>query len=316
MSSFTIHHITRYAYDLPVKESVSQVRIYPVVDAWQQVKQFELRITGSPHVATFSDYHGNQVGEFSLLEPHRDLSIDSRFTVQTLMRPAQDFQAVFPLASLPAAIAQDVYLLILATPEKISGQAAVQRALDSLPWSDRTVSEAAWLCSEHIYSHFSYVKGITDVETTVDEILEHQSGVCQDFAHVMLQMLRTLGIPARYVSGYICPNRSGLRGEGATHAWVEFYQPDTGWLGIDPTNNVWVNGHHVRLASGMHFADCTPVKGTFRGVARQALSVYVSVGYEDGHQFEEMNEVQLHADPDSSPAPWQYDWMQAQQQQQ
>ena len=85
-------------------------------------------------------------------------------------------------------------------------------------------------CSDYIFEHFNYIKGITTVETTIDEILEKKAGVCQDFAHVMLQILRTLNIPSRYVSGYICPNKSGLRGEGATHAWVEAWIPEV-WLG-------------------------------------------------------------------------------------
>jgi transglutaminase-like putative cysteine protease len=102
-----------------------------------------------------------------------------------------------------------------------------------------------------------------------------------------------MGIPTRYVSGYICPNKNGMRGEGATHAWVEAYIPQLGWTGIDPTNNVWATSHHVKLAVGRNFNDCSPVKGTFKGISRQTLSVYVSVGYEDGHVFEEVNDVQM-----------------------
>lgn len=105
--------------------------------------------------------------------------------------------------------------------------------------------------------------------------------------------MRTAGIPSRYVSGYICPNESGLRGEGATHAWVEIYTPTQGWLGLDPTNNIWTMDNHIKLSVGRNFSDCTPVKGTFKGFARQTLSVCVSIGYEDGRQFEEINDVQL-----------------------
>ena len=109
----------------------------------------------------------------------------------------------------------------------------------------------------------------------------------------MLQYLRTAGIPSRYVSGYICPNTAGYRGEGATHAWVEFYTPTQGWLGIDPTNNIWTMENHVKLSVGRDFNDCTPVKGTFKGIAKQTLSVSVSIGYEDGRQFEEVTDVKL-----------------------
>ena len=91
---------------------------------------------------------------------------------------------------------------------------------------------------------------MTDVETTIDEVWKLKAGVCQDFAHVLLVMLHMINIPARYVSGYVCPNKNGMRGEGATHAWVEAYIPFYGWLGLDPTNNCMVNDLHVRLATG------------------------------------------------------------------
>ena len=148
--------------------------------------------------------------------------------------------------------------------------------------------------SEYIFNNYKYVKGITTIETTVDEIIELKSGVCQDFAHLLLQILRTQKIPARYVSGYICPNKNGMRGEGATHAWVDAYIPNLGWIGIDPTNNCFANENHIQLAVGRHFTDCTPIKGTFKGPANQELSVYVSVGYEDGSVFEDENMVQLY----------------------
>jgi transglutaminase-like putative cysteine protease len=109
----------------------------------------------------------------------------------------------------------------------------------------------------------------------------------------LLQLLRTAGIPSRYVSGYICPNESGLRGEGATHAWVEIYSPKQGWLGIDPTNNIWTMDNHVKISVGRNFSECTPIKGTYKGFATHTLSVSVSIGYEDGNNFEEINDIQL-----------------------
>jgi transglutaminase-like putative cysteine protease len=118
----------------------------------------------------------------------------------------------------------------------------------------------------------------------------------------MLQILRTLKIPSRYVSGYICPNKRGLRGEGATHAWVEAWIPRYGWAGIDPTNNVWVTNTHVKLAVGRDFTDCSPVKGSFKGEARQHLSVYVAIDYEDGQIFEELNKVDLRLQQEYSSA--------------
>jgi transglutaminase-like putative cysteine protease len=127
-----------------------------------------------------------------------------------------------------------------------------------------------------------------------------KSGVCQDFAHILLIMLRLVGIPARYVSGYICPNKNGMRGEGATHAWVEAYIPSYGWLGLDPTNNCLVNETHVRLAVGKNFSDCSPVKGTYRGTSNHTMEVSVAVSYEDGQTISVDNTVLQPATPTTS----------------
>jgi transglutaminase-like putative cysteine protease len=156
-----------------------------------------------------------------------------------------------------------------------------------------SVADFVYACSNYIYTRFRYIKGITNIQTTLEDILKLRSGVCQDFAHIMLEILRNEHIPCRYVSGYICPNKNGMRGEGATHAWVEAWIPKKGWIGIDPTNNVWVTGNHVKLAVGRNFNDCSPVKGTFKGPAKQSLSVFVSVGYEDGQKFEDITKVKM-----------------------
>jgi transglutaminase-like putative cysteine protease len=104
-----------------------------------------------------------------------------------------------------------------------------------------------------------------------------KAGVCQDFAHILIIFLRTYGIPSRYVSGYIYDTDKEMRGQGATHAWVETFVPNFGWLGLDPTNNCMVNDHHIRLATGRSFADCTPVKGTYKGSGEHRLEVYVDI---------------------------------------
>lgn len=316
MPVFQIHHITQYQYDRPVKESVSQIRIFPLATPAQHIRQFELLITSDPVVATYADYFGNTVGDFTVLHPHQSLTIDSRLTVETIEKKTATPEDDITIADLRKNINTDISMLRLSDPERIAAQESINDIVQSITNPVQHVRHMAWACSEYIFRHFKYEKGITSVETTIDEILQHKSGVCQDFAHVLLQMLRSLGIPARYVSGYICPNKSGMRGEGATHAWVEFYTPGDGWVGIDPTNNVWVNGYHVVLATGRDFNDCSPVKGTFKGIARQSLSVFVSVGYEDGHVFEEVNEVKLETVSSDEVEPWQNDWMQAQQQQQ
>jgi transglutaminase-like putative cysteine protease len=291
--------------------------IFPVEDAFQQLISSDVKITSNPTLEIFVDYYGNKVGEFSWLLPHTELVIDSRIVVHT----ADEWMAPVPgglrLEDMKRLVERDVKLIWLAEPERIARQQTITDLLYDEDISQRSIEEIAEACNRYVYKHFQYQKGITTVETTIDEILDHKSGVCQDFAHVLLQMLRTLGIPSRYVSGYICPNKSGMRGEGATHAWVEYFHPDAGWVGLDPTNNVFAGAHHVRLATGRSFLDCTPVKGAFKGLAHQHLSVFVSVGYEDGHVFENLSDVQLGLpETTDTTEPWQDELMAQQQQQQ
>lgn len=294
MSVFKIHHVTRYEYDRPVKESNNEIKIYPYKCSEQEVLQHDLHITNQPDVQTFTDYWGNKNGVFSVLPPHKQLTIDSRLIVRTVADSDVKVNYQSSLSDLEREMEDNLQLLELATVDSVNGSAnAIDNILQQIPNENNSVAALVERCSQYIYNHFRYVKGITDVQTTVEEILEHQSGVCQDFAHVLLRLLRTLHVPGRYVSGYICPNKNGMRGEGATHAWVEAWIPDYGWAGIDPTNNVWVTNRHIKLAVGRHFKDCSPVRGTFKGPARQSLSVYVSVSYEDGHIFEDLNNVAL-----------------------
>lgn len=291
MAIFSIHHITRYEYTRPVKESLNQIKIHPFNNDAQEILQHELIISGQPDLHLFNDYWGNRTGIFTVAEPHKSLMIESKLLVRTIEREP-------PVANTTDSAAwiipgNELLLTELCQSERISKQEEILKIVEQIQKEGTSHAEIIRQCSEYVYLNFQYIKGITDYETTVDEILEHKSGVCQDFAHVLLQILRTIGIPCLYVSGYICPNKNGMRGEGATHAWVEAWVPDYGWAGIDPTNNTWVLGNHVKLAAGRNFNDCTPVKGTFKGSGRQQLSVYVSVGYEDGHVFEEMNNVTM-----------------------
>jgi len=292
MPVFKIHHITKYAYNRPVIESVNQIRIYPVASAQQEILHHEVNISYNPEPFLFIDYWGNRCANFTLMEAHTSLVIDSRVVVRTI---DQDTMPTVDSTreELQKMILDDFHLLELSRPEDAKASAALLEIIEQLDCREKTVRQIVQDCSAYIYSQFKYIKGITNIETTVPEILKHRSGVCQDFAHVMLQLLRTIGISSRYVSGYICPNKNGMRGEGATHAWVEAFIPRLGWTGIDPTNNAWASAHHVKLSAGRNFNDCTPAKGTFKGLTRQTLSVYVSVGYEDGRVFEELNDVQL-----------------------
>lgn len=293
MPIFRIHHITKYEYDRPVKESMNNIMIYPFQTAEQEILQQDLFITDKPDVFIYTDYWGNRNGAFNLLRPHRELVIESKLVIRTVLPkqvPSSGNSYEKDIAAVPD---NNLHLLELKRVSPVKSLSQMESYVRELYNPGKNIHTVVEDTCRFIFTEFTYIKGITNIETTVDEILEKKAGVCQDFAHVMLELLRMMGISSRYVSGYICPNKNGMRGEGATHAWVEAWIPGYGWAGIDPTNNAWTGNHHVKLAAGRDFTDCTPVKGTFKGPARQSLSVYVSVGYEDGETFEELTNVQL-----------------------
>ncbi len=293
MAIYKIVHVTKYNYNWPIKESINEIRMFPHHFDNQEVLAYELLITQNPKVTLSTDFNGNRVGNFCLLAPHSEMTIESKMTVKvnhSLKIPEIDGLRVEDLAQEKE---KNVYLLRLSSPEAIEKQDQVQFILDQIDYTNKSVIEIAQLCSQYIFENFTYTKGITNIETTIDEILAHRQGVCQDFAIVLLQLLRTVGIPTRYVSGYICPFETALRGEGATHAWVEIHTPKQGWLGIDPTNNIWTMDNHVKLAVGKNFKECSPAKGTFKGLSKQTLSVSVAISYENGSYVEEITDVQL-----------------------
>lgn len=287
MPRFIIHHITRYRYAQPVTDSANQIMLYPVNDAFQQVIRQELDVTGQPAMERFVDYYGNDVGTFMLAQPHRELCISVRHTILTHPRPIPDVQ--WPIAQQWDELAkwstQAAFLDFLKT-EPITNDQLRDVLLNPMR-HQIGVWQAVEALNHYVYTQFKYIKGVTHVESTLEEIWRLQAGVCQDFAHVLLALLRQLGIPARYVSGYVCPHDHQLRGEGATHAWVEAYVPSIGWIGVDPTNNCLASELHVKLAVGRNFADCSPVRGTYKGTREHTLEVGVSVVHEDGWVAEE-----------------------------
>ena len=293
MPKFKIRHITKYTYENTVRDSANQIMLYPIRDQYQDVLDQHIIISGNPVISVHRDYYGNEVGTFTHAQPHKQLDIDSRVTVQTSERP-------LPEDSVDSDIQWQEYENLRYQPdfidflkqERFDVLSEVERVIQTGRDESLTPLKASVKLCEYIYNNFSYQKGITTIETTVDEIWKLRSGVCQDFAHILLVMLRLLGMPARYVSGYVCPSRDGMRGEGATHAWVEVYIPYYGWLGLDPTNNCVVNDTHVRLAVGRNFSDCSPVKGTYRGTSDHTLEVAVTVVIENGRTIAADKEIQ------------------------
>lgn len=290
MPRFIIHHVTKYTYQAAVRDSANQIMLFPIKDENQELLHQQLVITGMPSVEIYRDYYGNQIGTFMNVDPHKELIIDSKIEIVTKSR-------ALPSTQIPVdqewnylqEIRNMVPFIDFLKQEQITVLNEIKEVAEAEISKNVSVFSAVNDLNEYVYNNFKYIKGITNIETTLDEIWRLKAGVCQDFAHILLEMLRLINIPARYVSGYVCPRNSDLRGEGATHAWIEAYIPFYGWLGFDPTNNCVVNDLHVRLAVGKNFTDCSPVKGTYRGMSAHTLAVGVSVSYENGVPVSEFN---------------------------
>ncbi len=321
MPVFFIRHRTYYKYAGVVIDAANEIKLHPIQDEYQKVNSHHLHISQQPEVHTLTDYFGNTAGFFSLIMPHDELLIESLLEVEMLPRP-------LPQRNLNAKEvwdklrSEDVQLQWhdYVKAEHADCKMDVQQAIHEIRDRDQHPLDTILELSEYIFKNFTYKKGVTTNETSVDDIWKLKAGVCQDFAHLLLYMLRLMGVPSRYISGYICPGSSEWRGEGATHAWAEVWLPDKGWVGIDPTNNCKAGERHVRIATGRNFTDCTPVKGTYKGASEHTLEVTVKFGTKP---FDEMDEIDVAAviisnmsSPDDAPKNSYLAYLQMQQQQQ
>lgn len=278
MPVFFINHLTKYSYSSPVLDGANQIMLYPIEDDYQKITSHKITVSNNPKIDTYPDFYNNTVGSFMINTPHTELSITSEFEVETFKRLIPDVH--IPIKeqwdSLHALKHQTSYMDFMRHPH-FSGTSTIKKLIDETNIYNKSPFNIALEFAEYIYKNFKYLQGVTQVDSELDHVWEIKSGVCQDFTNILLQMLRMCGIPARYVSGYICPSEQDIRGEGATHAWVEAYIPSYGWFGIDPTNNCIANEFHVRLATGRYYKDCAPVKGVFKGEVDSELFVRVKV---------------------------------------
>jgi len=290
MTPYTVKHITRYTYDSPVIDCTNQLMLYPIADEHLEIKKHTLKISGNPAVEIFVDYFGNRAGVFSAIKPHSQLVIESIVEVNTISINMPDDTGLpgDQWAFLGGLKNSFPYIDFLGK-ESFEAVAQVKVVLEQLLDYDKTPLQNAMTFMQYVYKNFAYQQGVTTNDTDIDELWKLKAGVCQDFAHMLLVFLRMANIPGRYVSGYICPKQNEMRGTGATHAWVEVYLLNFGWLGLDPTNNCMVNDQHIRLAVGRQFSDCTPVKGTYKGSGHHTLEV--SVDIEGGHSSEQFAEA-------------------------
>jgi transglutaminase-like putative cysteine protease len=279
---FTIEHTTTYAYPDPVTESYTVVHLQPHSDADQFCRHYELDVTPRARVLSYVDRFGNMVQHFAILPTHERLTVTARSNVTTTR--ALETTGWQPLeatrARLDADLQFDTLWDFVRESPYVHFSPHLAEFLDELPGPGDAIG--AWckgVCS-HIHDTFTYDKDATSVRTEVDAALVARAGVCQDFAHVMIAAVRSAGIPARYVSGDIFngnADASTILGADASHAWCEAYLPPYGWVGFDPTNDLIVNGHFVKVAIGRDYKDVSPVRGVYRGSARAEMSVNVAL---------------------------------------
>ena len=202
MERHRIRHITKYLYPSPVTDSANQVMLYPVNDVRQTVKYHELVITGRPAVEVFADYYGNTVGTFSVIRAHRELVIDSTVEVEVgaADTPSDDGDPSAQWEALKAVQGTSPYLDFL-FQDRCSSREEIFAVVMGVAAPGVTLLSAALGLSEYVHASLEYRKGVTSVESSTDEVWNLKAGVCQDFAHLLLMMLRMAGIPARYVSG-------------------------------------------------------------------------------------------------------------------
>jgi transglutaminase-like putative cysteine protease len=282
---YTIEHLTRYRYSAPIRENIMEVRMQPRTEGPQHCSDFKLTITPQAQPLLFQDYLGNLVHHFNIPGQHVQLTVKAQAKVE--IQPSPELPESLPqpgwaeLARLaeqadfwdmrqPSRFAQATPLLT-----ELAGEFNLNRRIDPLRLLRRL--------NAAMYETFAYTPDSTEVDSGIDQALATRQGVCQDFSHIMIALARQMGIPCRYVSGYLyhLKEEGDRSAEDASHAWVEAYLPELGWVGFDPTNNLIAAERHIRVAMGRDYADVPPSRGIFKGEAKAELTVGVRVGLAD-----------------------------------
>jgi transglutaminase-like putative cysteine protease len=290
---YSIRHTTTFRYEPAVRESVMEVRMQPLSEANQQCLSFLLDVNPTANITQYSDFTGNKVHHFDIAGAHTEVKVTAQSTVQVLAVPAPSPSEAGDWADLDALTSSDDYWEMMLPSHFAYSSDALNKLAAELTCERReSPLELLTRLNEGIYKSFDYVKNSTKVDSPIDEALQTRQGVCQDFAHIMIALVRPLRIPCRYVSGYLFhraaeDGRQDRSLEGASHAWVEAMVPHLGWIAFDPTNNLIGGDRHIRVAIGRDYADVPPTRGVYKGEAQSALSVAVTVSPSDAPLPEE-----------------------------
>jgi transglutaminase-like putative cysteine protease len=289
MAEYRVIHKTKYFYDDFVAYCHNMAHMYPLTSRHQDCFRTHVTVNPKPVVSSFRrDYFGNQVFLFSVEDPHRSLEVIVESTIRThsaeigydLSRstPWEEIEKIISESTLEQDIAAIEYLYPSPFILKKNEFANFAKTFFT---QGKPVFIGTLDLIKSIYQNFKYDAKATTINTPLEQVLNEKKGVCQDFSHLTISALRSLGIPARYISGYLetqpPPGQAKLRGSDATHAWISVYCPDMGWQDFDPTNGKMITEEYIITAVGRDYSDVSPLKGIIFGGGKHKLIVEVDV---------------------------------------
>ncbi len=271
-------HRTTFVYAGKARDSFNEVRLQPVNDATQRCVDFRLRITPDVEPRDYDDFYHNRVHHFEVIPDHSRLMIEAVSRIETVPLDARPPVPRVPSEDLERSAEREMLAEFYNGSHYVPLEVELWReAQDALAEGRSDVWNDVRRLGEHVYRRFAYRPHTTGVNTRATDVLKLRMGVCQDFAHVLLGLCRSVGIPARYVSGYFFNNTRRPREIEASHAWIEAWIPGHGWAAYDPTHDRVADDRYVKVAVGRDYADIRPVNGTYRGAPTRELKVNVTV---------------------------------------
>ena len=287
---YSVRHLTEYHYQSSVFKAFNRGHILPSTTSGQSLLNQQITITPEPSWRTVNtDIYGNSFLYFILSEPHQNLKIEIKSTLEVIddtthFTPKSDFTVGEALSAIQQLriSSPEIEEFLNSSPFVNTSKALFKLGAPYFTDPSRSLVSSIFAFTQHIFEEFEYSPGFSNITTPITEVLDHKRGVCQDFAHISIGVLRSLGLPARYVSGYLetlpPPGQEKLIGSDASHAWYEVFIPGEGWFGFDPTNNKVAGHQHIITARGRDYGDVSPLQGIFFGdTGEQSMRVEVDV---------------------------------------